>query len=128
MKRLSACTFSFYLPILVAGIIGTGIARDVGVHTGAGTGDLVILSPRNHAVLAGGKGLTLVYRARPIPGRRLSVAVDGRTPIAVRDAGTCPCRLRLPDLAPGTHRIVVREAMAGHAPAGIESRVRFTVK
>jgi hypothetical protein len=121
--------FSLYLPLLFAGIVGTGLARDVGIHTGANAGDVSILSPQNHAVLANGRGIALVFEAPPIPGgRRLSIAVDGRAPIVVHDAGRCPCRVTLPRLAPGRHRLVVREAMAGRAPGGIESRVRFTIK
>ena len=131
--RLSACMFSLYLPLLFAGIVGTGLARDMGIHTGANAGDVSILSPQNHAVLASGRGIALVFEARPIPGgRRLSIDVDGQAPIVVRDAGSdadaCPCRVTLPKLAPGRHRVVVREAMAGQAPGGIENRVSFTVK
>ena len=125
MRRLSACTFSFYLPMLIVGIVGTSLAHDVGVHTGV----IAIMSPKDHAVLDSGSGIKLAYDVHLSPrGDHLVIDVDDRAPIIDRHVSGCPCSMALPRLVPGRHSVTVREAMAGHALTGIESTVRFTVK
>lgn len=123
--RLSVYMFSFYLPLLIAGIIGTSLAQDIGLHRGV----ITVLSPKDHAVLGSGRGIEMHYIVRLSPrGDHLHIAVDGHAPIIDRDVSDCPCSVTLPPLAPGSHRVVIDEAMANHRLTGIESTVRFTVK
>ncbi len=92
-------------------------------------GAITILSPRDGATLSSGMGNKLEYNVKLGPtGNHLHVYVDNQDPIVDRNVSGCPCSIDLPDLSPGKHSIVVKEATAGHVLTGLQSGVTVTVK
>jgi hypothetical protein len=92
-------------------------------------GSITILSPKDGAQLSSGSGNKLEYNVQLSPnGNHLHVYIDNGDPIIVRSVTGCPCSITLPDLAPGKHDIVVKEATASHAMTGVEAYTSVTVK
>ncbi|MBY0578623.1 MAG: hypothetical protein K2P57_06220 [Burkholderiales bacterium] len=92
-------------------------------------GSITILSPKDGSTLSSGMGNKLEYNVKLGPtGNHLHVYVDDQDPIVDRNVSGCPCKIDLPDLTPGRHTIVVKEATASHALTGLQTRVSVTVK
>lgn len=92
-------------------------------------GSITIISPKDGAQLESGSGNELEYNVELSPnGNHLHVYVDDGDPMIVRSVSGCPCSVSLPDLEPGEHEIVVKEATSSHAMTGVEASVDFTVK
>ena len=92
-------------------------------------GSIDILSPRDGAVLHSGTGNKLEYNVTLGPdGNHLHVYVDNQDPIVDREVSHCPCSIDLPELAPGSHVISVKEATASHVLTGLQSSVKFSVR
>ncbi len=91
-------------------------------------GSITITSPANGAVLQSGTGNKLVFNVHLSPdGNHVHIYVDDQHPIVDRDV-SCPCTVDLPNLSPGKHTIVVKEATSSHALTGVESTVKATVQ
>lgn len=92
-------------------------------------GTITIISPKEGATLSSGQGNRLEYNVKLGPnGNHLHVYVDDMDPIVDRNVSGCPCSIDLPDLAPGKHKIAVKEATASHVLTGLQNEVDFTVK
>ena len=92
-------------------------------------GSITIISPANGAVLPSGSGNKLEFNVHLSPdGNHVHIYVDDQHPIVDRDVGHCPCSIDLPQLSPGKHTIVVKEATVSHALTGIEGTVTTTVQ
>ncbi len=92
-------------------------------------GSITIISPKDGAELMSGSGDKLEYNVNLSPnGNHLHVYIDDQNPIIDRKVSGCPCDLDLPTLAPGTHKIVIKEATASHAMTGVEASVTVNVK
>jgi len=107
--------------IALAALLYSGVAL--------AAGSITILSPKDGAVLDSGSGDKLEYKVELSPnGNHLHVYIDNGRPIIDRSVSDCPCSLDLPDLSPGKHDIVVKEATASHALTGLQASVSFSVK
>jgi hypothetical protein len=92
-------------------------------------GSITIISPKDGAELMSGSGNKLEYNIELSPdGNHIHVYVDDGKPIIDRDVSGCPCSLDLPDLGPGQHKIVMKEATSSHDMTGVEASVSVTVK
>ena len=92
-------------------------------------GSITINSPKDGAELMSGSGDKLEYNVDLSPnGNHLHVYIDNQDPMIVRSVSGCPCSVDLPDLAPGKHTIVIKEATASHAMTGVEASVTVNVK
>ena len=92
-------------------------------------GSITILTPKDGAVLNSGSGNKLEYNVQLSPnGNHLHVYIDNGDPIIDRSVSGCPCSLDLPDLGPGKHEIVIKEATSSHAMTGVEGHVTVNVK
>lgn len=92
-------------------------------------GSITIISPKDGAELSSGSGNKLEYNVQLSPsGNHLHVYIDNRDPIIDHSVSGCPCSIVLPDLPPGKHDIVVKEATSSHALTGVEAYVSVTVK
>ncbi len=93
------------------------------------TGSITITSPANGAVLQSGTGNKLEFSVHLSPeGNHVHIYVDDQHPIVDRDISHCPCSIDLPNLSPGNHTIVVKEATSSHALTGVQGSVTATVK
>ncbi len=114
---------------LMVGFALAALANPVFAAGSAGMGSVSILSPGNGAVLQSGMDNKLEFNVSLSPGgNHLHIYVDEQSPIIDRDVGHCPCSIVLPQLLPGKHTIVVKEATSGHALTGVQSSVMVTVK
>jgi hypothetical protein len=115
MKQLIGLFFGFALVALASPVF-------------ADSGSITITSPANGAVLQG-SGNKLGFDVHLGPsGNHVHVYVDDMNPMVIRDVSHCPCSINLPDLSPGKHTVVVKEATASHALTGVQGSVTFTVK
>lgn len=114
--------------VIVGGIFALSIFIPAYVAFAA-EGSITVLGPQNGAELASGSGNKLEYEVMLSPsGNHLHVYVDDQSPIIVRKVKNCPCSVDLPNLAAGTHTIMVKEATSGHSLTGIEGTVTVSVK
>ncbi len=92
-------------------------------------GSITIISPKDGAVLSSGSGNKLEYNVQLSPdGNHLHVYIDNGDPIIDHSVSGCPCSIDLPDLSPGKHDIVIKEATSSHALTGVEAYASITVK
>ena len=126
MKYLK--TLFLFLPLTLTGIVSAQ-AADSPLMLAASGGALSITSPADGAMLNSGSGNKLEYNVTLSPnGNHIHVYVDDMRPIIVRKVSGCPCSMDLPDLSPGKHTIVMKEATSGHSLTGLEASVSVTVK
>lgn len=93
------------------------------------SGKITILSPHNGASLDSGSGIALQYNIKLSPdGNHVHVYIDDHSPIIDRNVENCPCTITLPDLSPGKHTIVMKEATVSHVLTGVEDKVSIDVK
>ncbi|MGA9666099.1 MAG: hypothetical protein WBQ69_06570 [Gallionella sp.] len=117
MKRLISLFFGFALVALASPVFA------------ADSGSITITSPANGAMLASGSGNKLDFNVHLGPtGNHVHIYIDDQNPIVYRDVGHCPCSIDLPDLSPGKHMIVIKEATVSHALTGVQASVTATVK
>lgn len=101
--------------------LGTGYAAD--------TGSISIITPSDGSVLRGDAITKVIYRVKLSPqGHHLHVYVDDQKPIVDRDVTGCPCAVDLPQLSPGKHVIVIKEARADHSLTGLEASTVFITR
>lgn len=118
MKTMSRFIVACTLP---AAILFSGAAL--------AAGSITIISPKDGAELMSGSGNKLEYSVDLSPnGNHLHIYIDDQKPIVERKVSGCPCDIDLPTLAPGKHKIDVKEATAGHTLTGIEASVSVDVK
>jgi hypothetical protein len=91
----------------------------------ADAGSITITSPANGAMLKSGSGNKLDLGPN---GNHVHIYVDDQSPIVFRDASHCPCSIDLPNLSPGKHTIVIKEATSSHALTGVQGSVTATVQ
>jgi hypothetical protein len=116
MKRFIGMLFGFALLVLASPVFA------------ADAGSISITSPANGATIPGG-GNKLAFNVHLGPnGNHVHIYVDDQNPIVFRDVSHCPCSIDLPELAPGKHTIVVKEATSSHAMTGVQASVTATVK
>jgi hypothetical protein len=95
----------------------------------ADAGSITITSPANGAMLKSGSGNKLDFNVHLGPnGNHVHIYVDDQSPIVFRDASHCPCSIDLPNLSPGKHTIVIKEATSSHALTGVQGSVTATVQ
>jgi hypothetical protein len=112
---------------LLVGLVLIAFAGPVLAADSAGS--ITIISPANGAVLSSGSGNKLEFNVHFSPnGNHVHIYVDDQNPIVFRDAGHCPCTADLPELSPGKHTIVVKEATVSHALTGVQGSTVVTVK
>ena len=117
MKRLIGLFFGFALVALAVPVFA------------ADAGSITITSPANGAMLASGSGNKLDFNVHLGPnGNHVHIYIDDQNPIVYRDVGHCPCSIDMPDLSPGKHTIVIKEATVSHAMTGVQASVTATVK
>ena len=112
-------------------IVSSTLVTSAMLFSGAvlAAGSITIISPKDGASLSSGSGNKLEYNVELSPnGNHLHVYVDNGDPIIDRNVSGCPCSIDLPDLSPGKHEIVVKEATSSHAMTGVEAYTSFTVK
>jgi hypothetical protein len=99
------------------------------VFAASSAGSIIITSPANGAVLHSGSGNKLEFSVHLSPdGNHVHIYVDDEHPIVDRDVSHCPCSIDLPQLSPGKHTIVVKEATSSHALTGVQGSVTTTVQ
>jgi hypothetical protein len=117
MKRLISLFFGFALVALASPVFA------------ADAGSITITSPANGAMLASGSGNKLDFDVHLGPnGNHVHIYIDDQNPIVYRDVGHCPCSIDLPNLSPGKHSIVIKEATVSHALTGVQASSEVTVK
>jgi hypothetical protein len=111
-------------------VIGFALTSTILYSGGAlAAGSITITSPKDGAELTSGSGNKLEYNIVLSPdGNHLHVYIDDQKPIIDRDVSGCPCSLDLPDLSPGKHKIVMKEATSSHDMTGVEATVTVNVK
>lgn len=118
MKQFNKLFVGFALVALTSPVFAAGSA-----------GSITITSPANGAVLKSGSGNKLEFNVHLSPdGNHVHIYVDDQHPIVDRDVGRCPCSIDLPQLSPGKHTIVIKEATVSHALTGVEGTVTTTVQ
>jgi hypothetical protein len=110
--------------------VGFALLALTGPVFAAGTpGSITITAPFAGEVLPSGSGNKLVFNVHLSPdGNHVHIYVDDQHPIVDRDVAHCPCSVDLPQLSPGRHTIVVKEATVSHALTGVEGTVTTTVQ
>jgi hypothetical protein len=118
MKKLNTALLAFAI-VALSGV----------VYAAESEGSITITSPANGAVLKSGSGNKLEFNVHLSPnGNHVHIYVDDQDPIVDRNVSHCPCSIDLPDLSPGKHTIVVKEATVSHALTGVQGSVTATVQ
>lgn len=95
----------------------------------ASSGLILILNPKDGAVVKAGSPSKLTYNVKPgSEGHHLHVYVDNQKPIIERNVTGCPCSLELPALSAGKHTVVIEEARIDHSLTGVHSAIELTAK
>lgn len=94
-----------------------------GAQAPGGLGPITITLPLDYQVLDSPNATRLHYYVRPsLKARQLNVSIDGKPSMVIDGVSGCPCSVKLPHLASGTHKLTIHAV-----PGDAESSVTFTI-